>query len=111
MTYHQESIYDRDLYIDGTCALLERHCSICVISCSSLRIRKFRLLKVAKNLEQLRIVGITKYNLKIRASTLSDIRLFVPVEEKEIRLGSIILRAVCINDYRFTVLRNCEERF
>ena len=39
-----------------------------------------------------RIVGVTKYNLKSTLSILSDIRLFVPVEEKEIRLGSIASR-------------------
>ena len=52
----------------------------------------------------------TKYNLKSTLSTLSDIRLFVPVEEKEIRLGSITSRNSLLNDYRFTVLRNCEEK-
>lgn len=50
-----------------------------------------RLPKLQKKLGA-KIVGVTKYNLKSTLSTLSDIRLFVPVEEKEIRLGSITSR-------------------
>ena len=89
---HQEIIYDRDLHtLMARVAQLEKDDVVIVISYSGETESINSIAKVAKKLGA-KIVGVTKYNLKSTLSTLSDIRLFVPVEEKEIRLGSITSR-------------------
>ena len=89
---HQEIVYDRDLHtLMARIAQLEKDDVVIVISYSGETESVNSIAKVAKK-HGAKIIGVTKYNLKSTLSTLSDIRLFVPVEEKEIRLGSITSR-------------------
>ena len=89
---HQNIMYDRDLHtLMPRIAQLDKNDVIIVISYNGETESVNSIAKVAKTMGA-RIVGVTKYNLKSTLSTLSDIRLFVPVEEKEIRLGSITSR-------------------
>ena len=89
---HQNIMYDRDLHtLMPRIAQLDKNDVVLVISYNGETESVNSLAKVAKTMGA-RIVGVTKYNLKSTLSTLSDIRLFVPVEEKEIRLGSITSR-------------------
>ena len=85
---HQNVMYDRDLHtLMPRIAQLDKNDVVLVISYNGETESVNSIAKVAKTMGA-RIVGVTKYNLK----SLSDIRLFVPVEEKEIRLGSITSR-------------------
>ena len=85
-------MYDRDLHtLMPRIAQLDKNDVVIVISYNGETESINSIAKVAKTMGA-RIVGVTKYNLKSTLSTLSDIRLFVPVEEKEIRLGSITSR-------------------
>nr|WP_288294439.1 MurR/RpiR family transcriptional regulator [uncultured Granulicatella sp.] len=89
---HQNVMYDRDLHtLMPRIAQLDKNDVVLVISYNGETESVNSIAKVAKTMGA-RIVGVTKYNLKSTLSTLSDIRLFVPVEEKEIRLGSITSR-------------------
>lgn len=89
---HQNIMYDRDLHtLMPRIAQLDKNDVVIVISYNGETESVNSIAKVAKTMGA-RIVGVTKYNLKSTLSTLSDIRLFVPVEEKEIRLGSITSR-------------------
>ncbi|WP_455049449.1 MurR/RpiR family transcriptional regulator [Granulicatella adiacens] len=89
---HQNIMYDRDLHtLMPRIAQLDKNDVVLVISYNGETESVNSIAKVAKTMGA-RIVGVTKYNLKSTLSTLSDIRLFVPVEEKEIRLGSITSR-------------------
>ena len=89
---HQNIMYDRDLHtLMPRIAQLDKNDVVIVISYNGETESINSIAKVAKTMGA-RIVGVTKYNLKSTLSTLSDIRLFVPVEEKEIRLGSITSR-------------------
>jgi len=89
---HQNVMYDRDLHtLMPRIAQLDKNDVVLVISYNGETESVNSIAKVAKTMGA-RIVGVTKYNLKSTLSTLSDIRLFVPVEEKEIRLGSIASR-------------------
>ena len=89
---HQNIMYDRDLHtLMPRIAQLDKNDVVLVISYNGETESVNSIAKVAKTMGA-RIVGVTKYNLKSTLSTLSDIRLFVPVEEKEIRLGSIASR-------------------
>ena len=89
---HQNVMYDRDLHtLMPRIAQLDKNGVVLVISYNGETESVNSIAKVAKTMGA-RIVGVTKYNLKSTLSTLSDIRLFVPVEEKEIRLGSITSR-------------------
>lgn len=89
---HQNVMYDRDLHtLMPRIAQLDKNDVVIVISYNGETESVNSIAKVAKTMGA-RIVGVTKYNLKSTLSTLSDIRLFVPVEEKEIRLGSITSR-------------------
>ena len=89
---HQNVMYDRDLHtLMPRIAQLDKNDVVIVISYNGETESINSIAKVAKTMGA-RIVGVTKYNLKSTLSTLSDIRLFVPVEEKEIRLGSITSR-------------------
>lgn len=89
---HQNVMYDRDLHtLMPRIAQLDKNDVVIVISYNGETESVNSIAKVAKTMGA-RIVGVTKYNLKSTLSTLSDIRLFVPVEEKEIRLGSIASR-------------------
>ena len=90
--YHKNVMYDRDLHtLMPRIAQLDKNDVVLVISYNGETESVNSIAKVAKTMGA-RIVGVTKYNLKSTLSTLSDIRLFVPVEEKEIRLGSITSR-------------------
>ena len=84
---HQEIVYT----LMARIAQLEKDDVVIVISYSGETESVNSIAKVAKK-HGAKIIGVTKYNLKSTLSTLSDIRLFVPVEEKEIRLGSITSR-------------------
>ena len=89
---HQNIMYDRDLHtLMPRIAQLDKNDVVLVISYNGETESVNSIAKVAKTMGA-RIVGVTKYNLKSTLSILSDIRLFVPVEEKEIRLGSIASR-------------------
>ena len=89
---HQNIMYDRDLHtLMPRIAQLDKNDVVIVISYNGETESVNSIAKVAKTMGA-RIVGVTKYNLKSTLSILSDIRLFVPVEEKEIRLGSITSR-------------------
>ena len=89
---HQNIMYDRDLHtLMPRIAQLDKNDVVIVISYNGETESVNSIAKVAKTMGA-RIVGVTKYNLKSTLSILSDIRLFVPVEEKEIRLGSIASR-------------------
>ena len=89
---HQNIMYDRDLHtLMPRIAQLDKNDVVLVISYNGETESVNSIAKVAKTMGA-RIVGVTKYNLKSTLSILSDIRLFVPVEEKEIRLGSITSR-------------------
>lgn len=89
---HQNVMYDRDLHtLMPRIAQLDKNDVVLVISYNGETESVNSIAKVAKTMGA-RIVGVTKYNLKSTLSTLSNIRLFVPVEEKEIRLGSITSR-------------------
>ena len=89
---HQNVMYARDLHtLMPRIAQLDKNDVVLVISYNGETESVNSIAKVAKTMGA-RIVGVTKYNLKSTLSTLSDIRLFVPVEEKEIRLGSITSR-------------------
>lgn len=89
---HQNVMYNRDLHtLMPRIAQLDKNDVVLVISYNGETESVNSIAKVAKTMGA-RIVGVTKYNLKSTLSTLSDIRLFVPVEEKEIRLGSITSR-------------------
>ena len=89
---HQNVMYDCDLHtLMPRIAQLDKNDVVLVISYNGETESVNSIAKVAKTMGA-RIVGVTKYNLKSTLSTLSDIRLFVPVEEKEIRLGSITSR-------------------
>lgn len=89
---HQNVMYDRDLHtLMPRIAQLDKNDVVLVISYNGETESVNSIAKVAKTMGA-GIVGVTKYNLKSTLSTLSDIRLFVPVEEKEIRLGSITSR-------------------
>ena len=89
---HQNVMDDRDLHtLMPRISQLDKIDVVLVISYNGETESVNSIAKVAKTMGA-RIVGVTKYNLKSTLSTLSDIRLFVPVEEKEIRLGSITSR-------------------
>ena len=89
---HQNVIYDRDLHtLMAHIAQLEKDDVVIVVSYSGETESVNTVVKNAKKIGA-KIIGITKFNLKSTLSILSDIKLFVPIEEKEIRLGSITSR-------------------
>lgn len=89
---HQNVIYDRDLHtLMARIAQLEKDDVVIVVSYSGETESVNTVVKSAKKIGAI-IIGVTKFNLKSTLSNLSDIKLFVPIEEKEIRLGSITSR-------------------
>ena len=89
---HQNVIYDRDLHtLMARIAQLEKDDVVIVVSYSGETESINTVVKNAKKIGA-KIIGVTKFNLKSTLSNLSDIKLFVPIEEKEIRLGSITSR-------------------
>ena len=89
---HQNIIYDRDLHtLMARIAQLEKDDVVIVVSYSGETESINTVVKNAKKIGA-KIIGVTKFNLKSTLSNLSDIKLFVPIEEKEIRLGSITSR-------------------
>ena len=89
---HQNVIYDRDQHtLMARIAQLEKDDAVIVVSYSGETESVNSIVKNAKKIGA-KIIGVTKFNLKSTLSNLSDIKLFVPIEEKEIRLGSITSR-------------------
>lgn len=89
---HQNVIYDKDLHtLMSRIAQLEKDDVVIVVSYSGETESVNTVVKNAKKIGA-KIIGVTKFNLKSTLSNLSDIKLFVPIEEKEIRLGSITSR-------------------
>ena len=89
---HQNVIYDRDQHtLMARIAQLEKDDVVIVVSYSGETESVNSIVKNAKKIGA-KIIGVTKFNLKSTLSNLSDIKLFVPIEEKEIRLGSITSR-------------------
>lgn len=89
---HQNVIYDRDQHtLMARIAQLEKDDAVIVVSYSGETESVNTVVKNAKKIGA-KIIGVTKFNLKSTLSNLSDIKLFVPIEEKEIRLGSITSR-------------------